>query len=142
MYSVTKKFQVEYAHRLIHLPEGHKCRNLHGHSGVITITGFCRNLDDYGFVIDFGDFNKIKDYLNGNFDHAVVVDKCDQPLMDMCKHLNCNFTVIDCDTSSSENLAKLIHDEVRIMYPRFIGVNVTWSETTNNFATYESDSLR
>ena len=140
MYSVKKKFQVEYAHRLIHLKEGHKCRNLHGHSGVITVECFSEKLQDNGFVIDFSDFKKVKEYLDDKFDHAVIIDIKDTELQEICSNLGTRHTVIQADSSSSEVLAMLIHGFVNNAYFKmFSKITVTWSETQNNFATYSSE---
>ena len=38
---IYKEFSIEAAHRLPHVPEGHKCARLHGHSFhvIVTVTG-------------------------------------------------------------------------------------------------------
>ena len=36
-HTVSKRFSFEAAHSLPHLPAGHKCRNLHGHSYVVEV---------------------------------------------------------------------------------------------------------
>ncbi|RLA41842.1 MAG: 6-carboxytetrahydropterin synthase QueD [Gammaproteobacteria bacterium] len=52
---ITKSFSFEAAHLLPHVPEGHKCARLHGHSFhvVVTVSG---PVDEHqGWVMDFGD---------------------------------------------------------------------------------------
>ena len=55
-FTVSKKFSFEAAHSLPHLPVGHKCRNVHGHSYVVEI--FCTGpLDERGFVVDYAEIS-------------------------------------------------------------------------------------
>lgn len=67
-YTVSKRFTFEAAHSLPHLPEGHKCRNLHGHSYVIEV--FCEGpLDQRGFVIDYADISAAVNPIVAKLDH-------------------------------------------------------------------------
>ena len=53
--TLFKEFQFESAHRLPHVPEGHKCGRLHGHSFLVRleITG---EVDAHtGWVMDFAE---------------------------------------------------------------------------------------
>ncbi|MBP2857125.1 6-carboxytetrahydropterin synthase QueD [Dickeya oryzae] len=53
--TLFKDFQFEAAHRLPHVPDGHKCGRLHGHSFMVRleITG---EVDPYtGWVMDFAE---------------------------------------------------------------------------------------
>lgn len=55
MMELRKSFQFEAAHRLPHVPPGHKCARLHGHSFVaeIVVRG---PLDPHlGWVMDYAD---------------------------------------------------------------------------------------
>ena len=49
MYYITKRIEVAYAHQLS-LDYTSKCRNLHGHNGVITLYCCAESLND---VFDF-----------------------------------------------------------------------------------------
>lgn len=55
MMELRKSFQFEAAHRLPHVPAGHKCARLHGHSFVAEIV--VRGLLDpqLGWVMDYAD---------------------------------------------------------------------------------------
>jgi len=67
-FTVSKRFSFEAAHSLPHLPKGHKCRNLHGHSYVVEV--FCRGpLDKRGFVVDYAEISQIVKPLIDNLDH-------------------------------------------------------------------------
>ena len=52
---VSKRFSFEAAHSLPHLPEGHKCRNVHGHSYGVELEYDGPLLPEFGWVIDYGD---------------------------------------------------------------------------------------
>lgn len=67
-FTVSKRFAFEAAHSLPHLPEGHKCRNMHGHSYVVEI--FCTGpLDKRGFVIDYAEISEAVKPILDNLDH-------------------------------------------------------------------------
>lgn len=67
--TVGKEFRFEAAHSLPHLPEGHKCRNLHGHSYRfrVDIKGPIDPRD--GFVIDYAEISKHVDPIVARLDH-------------------------------------------------------------------------
>ncbi len=65
---------------------GGKCSRLHGHSWAITLTFEAKELDDNGFVIDFGDLHFIKDWIDLNLDHATALKKSD-PMREECEKL-------------------------------------------------------
>ena len=52
---IFKKFTFEAAHRLPNVPEGHKCRRLHGHSYAVTLYLKGSQDERLGWLIDFGD---------------------------------------------------------------------------------------
>lgn len=53
---IGRTYRFESAHHLPHLPEGHKCRNLHGHNYrmEVVVRG---SLDARGFVKDFAEID-------------------------------------------------------------------------------------
>jgi 6-pyruvoyltetrahydropterin/6-carboxytetrahydropterin synthase len=72
-HTVSKRFTFESAHSLPHLPLGHKCRNLHGHSYVVEI--FCSApLDERGFVVDFAEISVAMGPLVEQLDHKNLND--------------------------------------------------------------------
>lgn len=65
-YRIEKTVKWEASHRLVGLPADHQCSRLHGHSYSAKITLSSYEVDDVGFVIDFGILGKmVKDV----FDH-------------------------------------------------------------------------
>jgi len=53
---IGRTYRFESAHHLPHLPEGHKCRNLHGHNYRVDVV-VRGTLDGRGFVRDFAEID-------------------------------------------------------------------------------------
>ena len=69
---LAKGFNFEAAHYLPNVPEGHKCRRMHGHSfrGEVAVRG---PIDPHlGWVIDFADLKKAVDPLVAQLDHYLL----------------------------------------------------------------------
>lgn len=114
MWIVTKEFEFEAAHALPHLQEGHKCRNLHGHSYKLTVE-ISGETDERGFVIDYAEI-------------AEVVN----PIIKSLDHQNLN-EVFEFKTTS-ENLAKWLFIKIRESIP---GISrVILKETSGTSAVY------
>ena len=70
--NVFKTFTIEAARSLPNLPDGHPCKNIHGHSFKITIT-VTGNVDNKtGFVMDFGDIDETFNPLLSKLDHSYL----------------------------------------------------------------------
>jgi len=66
---LVKDFRFEAAHWLPSVPEGHKCRRMHGHSfrGEVAVRG---EVDPQtGWLIDFADLKKAVDPIVSELDH-------------------------------------------------------------------------
>ena len=70
---ISCEFHYDSAHKLPHVPEGHKCGRLHGHTYQLTVTLDGPVLDD-GFVIDFADIKYIIDPIIKQLDHHYLND--------------------------------------------------------------------
>jgi 6-pyruvoyltetrahydropterin/6-carboxytetrahydropterin synthase len=68
---IAATYQFEAAHQLPHLPDGHKCKRLHGHNYRldVSITG---PLDDRGFVIDYAELDAVVQPLVDRLDHRFL----------------------------------------------------------------------
>lgn len=71
---IFKEFTFDSAHSLPHVPEGHKCKNVHGHTYHLTLF-FEGDLDEkLGWVIDFTDIKtEIKPIID-SLDHKYLND--------------------------------------------------------------------
>ena len=72
--NVFKVFKIEAAHRLPYAPDGHKCRNLHGHSFEIEVHVTGPVSADVGWVVDFADLKAAFKPLYDQLDHAYLND--------------------------------------------------------------------
>lgn len=71
---IFKIFQIEAAHRLPHVPAGHKCGRLHGHSFRIEIHVAGEPDPVTGWVQDFADLKAAFQPLFDQLDHHYLND--------------------------------------------------------------------
>lgn len=71
---IFKEFTFEAAHRLPHVPEGHKCARLHGHSFMVRITVAGEVGERSGWIMDFGDIKTAFQPLWKQLDHYYLND--------------------------------------------------------------------
>src|SRR5258705_10365911 len=69
---VVKDFRFEAAHYLPNVPEGHKCRRMHGHSfrGEVAVRGHVDPAT--GWLIDFADLKRGVDPIVARLDHYLL----------------------------------------------------------------------
>lgn len=82
---IFKQFTFDSAHFLPHVPPGHKCREIHGHTYrlVVHIEG---KLDqNLGWVMDFADLKKIIDPIVKSIDHQLLnnIEGLENPTCEM-----------------------------------------------------------
>ena len=73
MITITKAFEFQSAHHLPKVPEGHKCRNLHGHSYRVEIS-LSGEVNELGWVVDFADVESAVVPLLKQIDHRCLND--------------------------------------------------------------------
>lgn len=78
---LVKDFRFEAAHFLPNVPQGHKCRRIHGHSfkGEVAVRG---PIDArLGWVMDFADLKAVVDPVVNRLDHYLLndIDGLDNP---------------------------------------------------------------
>lgn len=72
--SLFKEFQFEAAHRLPYVPEGHKCRRLHGHSFVVRLEIIGKIDAKSGWIMDFADLKAAFQPIWNKLDHQYLND--------------------------------------------------------------------
>ncbi len=115
---IFREFRFEAAHRLPHVPEGHKCARLHGHSFRIAIYLRGEVGAHTGWIIDFGD-----------------VDEAFQPIFDQLDHHYLN-EIDGLANPTSELLARWIWDRLKPRLPQLSRVVV--HETCDSGCAYEA----
>ena len=65
--------------------KGH-CSYVHGYGRYVRLTFEASELDERGWVMDFGDLKDIKRWIEGEWDHKVLISS-DDPLLQQLKEL-------------------------------------------------------
>jgi 6-pyruvoyltetrahydropterin/6-carboxytetrahydropterin synthase len=115
-YTITKEFRFEAMHYLPQMPEGHKCRRPHGHSYLVRVELASDELDEFGFVEDYGELNDIREYINGQLDHFDLTE------------------IFGAENTTAEILASIFYNEWKKSHPALRAVTVC--ETPSVSATY------
>jgi 6-pyruvoyltetrahydropterin/6-carboxytetrahydropterin synthase len=131
MYSVTKRIDFCYGHRLLDY-EG-VCRHPHGHNGVAEIEIRAESLDPRNMVVDFGDIRRIvKGWIDYELDHKMIL-RHDDPLVKAMLDLGEPLYLLD-SNPTAERIARLIFEVSR---EKGLPVTrVTLWETPSSWATY------
>ena len=114
-----KEFIFEAAHRLPHVPEGHKCGRLHGHSFrvAIYIEG---EVDPYtGWIRDFSEIKTIFKPIYEQLDHNYLND------------------IPGLENPTSEVLAKWIWNELKPLLPELSAIRI--HETCTSGCIYRGE---
>ncbi|HWE84865.1 MAG TPA: 6-carboxytetrahydropterin synthase QueD [Terracidiphilus sp.] len=96
---IFKEFSIEAAHWLPNVPDGHKCRRLHGHSFRIEIHAEGPVDETLGWVMDFAELKEAFRDLEDQLDHRCLND------------------VAGLENPTSENLARWIWDRLKPALP-------------------------
>ena len=131
MYSVTKRIEFCYGHRLMNY-DG-VCRYPHGHNAVVEIDVRADSLDERNMVADFGDIKRIvKGWIDRELDHKMIL-RHDDPLAEALRNLGEPMYLLD-SNPTAERIARLIFDVSR---EHGLAVSrVTVWETPTSWATY------
>jgi 6-pyruvoyltetrahydropterin/6-carboxytetrahydropterin synthase len=116
---IFKEFRFEAAHRLPHVPNGHKCSRLHGHSYRVTVHIAGPVDERAGWLRDFADLSCAM-----------------RPLVDRLDHYYLN-EIEGLDNPTSEVLARWIWDRVLPTLPELTQVVV--QETCTSGCIYRGE---
>jgi 6-pyruvoyltetrahydropterin/6-carboxytetrahydropterin synthase len=131
MYSVTKKIDFCYGHRL--LDYDGVCKHPHGHNAVAEVEIRTEQLDKRNMVTDFTDIkNIVKGWIDRELDHKMIL-RHDDPLVKLLQSLGEPMYVLD-SNPTVERIARLIFDVSR---EHGLPVSrVTVWETPTSWATF------
>jgi 6-pyruvoyltetrahydropterin/6-carboxytetrahydropterin synthase len=116
---ISKTFPLESAHRLPHVPAGHKCARLHGHSFQVTLHVTGPIDPQLGWIIDFAE-----------------ITRAWQPMHELLDH-RCLNDVPGLENPTSENLARFVLTRVQLAGAKLSAVSV--AETCNARCTVHAD---
>jgi 6-pyruvoyltetrahydropterin/6-carboxytetrahydropterin synthase len=131
MYSVTKRIDFCYGHRLLDY-EG-ICKHPHGHNAVVEIEIQADGLDRRNMVTDFSDIKRVmKGWIDRELDHRMIL-RADDPLTRVLQDMGEPVFIID-SNPTVERIARLIFDVSRDQGLPVTRITV-W-ETPTSWATY------
>ena len=116
-WRIGKVFKFDAAHQLHGLPAGHKCARMHGHTYAVELHLAADELDDRGFVLDYGDLAPFKRWVDDTLDHQVLNDVVPPGVL-----------------TTAEALAAWLFHEWSDTYPELVAVTVR--ETASTYAEY------
>lgn len=107
---ITKQFRFEAAHWLPGMPEGHKCRRMHGHSFKFDVNLLGEADPKTGILVDFGDIKSVvKPYVE-QLDHWCLNEVGEREGIPLLQN------------PTSENLARWMYHELRDKLPALYSV--------------------
>jgi 6-pyruvoyltetrahydropterin/6-carboxytetrahydropterin synthase len=140
---ITTRLEFDAGHRI----PNHKsqCRNLHGHRYAleITLSGdiiSASDVSENGMVMDFSDVKKIaRESVVDVWDHAFLVFKEDNVILDFLNTLPNHKTVIFANVPTAENMAaeafKILKNQYKDTYGNHLTLErVRLYETPNSWA--------
>ena len=131
MYSVTKRIDFCYGHRL--LDYNGVCAHPHGHNAVAEIEVQRAELDERNMVVDFSDIKDVvKNWVDRELDHKMILRR-DDPLVKALEALGEPMYLVE-SNPTVERIARLIYDISREQGLPVARVTV-W-ETPTSWATY------
>lgn len=138
MYRIAREFRFSASHQLHQLPEGHKCKRLHGHNYVLTLFFQRADLDQWDFVRDFDSLSTFQNWVDVQLDHRhlndVLHDRREESTKDAIRKASSGDVA-----PTSENIARWIFDRwggPTGVWPDLVAVRVsegleTWAEYSN-----------
>lgn len=127
MYSITKRLNFCYGHRLLAHPG--ECAQLHGHNGAIEVELKSETLDKLGMVYDLGDIGKIvKELVDKELDHCLILH-IDDPLVPILQEAGESLRIMK-NNPTAENIAKFVFDALKSKDLPIVAVRIWESDTS------------
>ena len=116
---IFKQFSFDAAHRLPHVPEGHKCARLHGHTYHVSV--YVQGTPDKtsGWIMDFAD-----------------IKVAFKPILDQLDHYYLN-EIEGLDNPTAENLAHWVWHRLKPSLPNLSKLVI--KETCTAGCVYQGD---
>jgi 6-pyruvoyltetrahydropterin/6-carboxytetrahydropterin synthase len=134
MYSVTKRIEFCYGHRL--LDYDGVCKHPHGHNAVAEIEVRTGVLDSRNMVADFSDIKRlVKGWIDRELDHKMILRR-DDPLVEPLLALGEPVYLLD-SNPTVERIARLIFEQASALGFPVVAVRVY--ETPSSSAVYTGE---
>jgi 6-pyruvoyltetrahydropterin/6-carboxytetrahydropterin synthase len=136
MLSIDVTFDA--AHRLW----GYKgrCSAVHGHLYQVKVSVTSDELNDQGFVIDFGDIKKIvKMYIDDEWDHTLILNKLD-PIYKLLEDQDIRMYILD-KNPTVEYMSMIIYNRLKELLPKTVQMKqiTIWETPTCSYTYSESE---
>ncbi len=141
MLTCSKTFpDIPLAHRQHQHPG--PCRFVHGHSWTVRVTFACSELNEHGFVVDFGKLRSFYDWIDEHLDHGIMLSPSDTAMKGLVDTEPGLFKVFWLDEPSCEGLTKKLFEVFNGLLAEQEGdrarvVRVEVWEDPRNMTTYE-----
>ena len=116
---IYKEFRFEAAHFLPNVPEGHPCKNTHGHSYRIKVFIKGEINPAIGWIMDFTDIKKIFEPILLKIDHALLNN------------------IEGLENPTCENMAIWVWAQLKPQLPMLSKIEI--NETSSSGCIYEGD---
>ena len=124
-FIVIKKFRFEAAHYVPLFPDGHKCREIHGHSFKVEVKLEGDIDPEKGLLVDFADVKAVVQPYIDYLDHSLLNKLGERDNVPLLKN------------PTTENICYWLYHEVAPKLPMLKSIRV--QETENNIAEYVKD---
>ena len=114
MYYLKRYFSFAGAHRLSK-HEG-LCKNIHGHNYDVWVTIRSPKLNKNDMVMDFSELKKHVDVIVDEFDHCLVINECDQDLVEPFKKEGMRIMVLGDYDPTAEKMAEQIYLALKYLF--------------------------
>ncbi|MCI4436896.1 MAG: 6-carboxytetrahydropterin synthase [Ignisphaera sp.] len=161
--TISKRFEFAYGHRvhaqvldpILSCGSGCKCRQIHGHSGIVVATLSSDKLNSEGMVMDFTELKLFKKWIDDTLDHKFLID-IDDPLFTQITNrergdvqwkgdvgsfeeqdeMNISFVVLGF-IPTSEMIAEFLYERLNQIIPAWVKVDsIEFKESDSSGAIY------
>ena len=149
-YRIARRFTFSASHQLDSLPEGHKCKRLHGHNYTVELVFEREALNEHGFVRDFDGLTGFEEWLKASVDHRHLNDvmkewKNPHTQPPGAKPLEGGMDQRKPIAPTAENIAHWFFYTWKLVYPDLCSVRIAeldsnWAEYTILGAAHESNN--
>lgn len=80
---IFRDYRFDAAHQLLKVPEGHKCRRLHGHTWRVRVALEAEVGAESGWVADYAELDELVQPLIDQLDHRYLNDIVSNPTCEM-----------------------------------------------------------